>query len=488
MSAGLRRVAALPGGSLLPRGALEAAAGGRSFGCEGREPFFSSVATDSRAVTEGSLFVPLVGERQDGHLYIPEAIEKGASVVFVERGEAERSREKYSALSKKYPRVLFVETAGNLRALQGAAERYLERFPRLLKIAVTGSCGKTTTKDMIAAVLRQKLNVASSEGNLNSETGVPLSAFKVDESREAAVFEMGMNRENEIGESARVVKPQFAVITNIGTAHIGMLGSRENIAREKRKIASYIPSDGALFLREGEEFFSFLSEGAKGRVIPFGSAEGAARADAKGFESAVVDVGEFKARLNFAGGGNYENAAAAVAVGRYFGVDDESIARALEGVKAAPMRGETMRVELKNGKRATIVVDCYNANPDSMAKAIEMAERTDAAFRIYVLGEMLELGEESEVAHRKMGEILSRAKNRAAALLGERMGQAALAVEDKADVFYSADLGDDGIARAAEFVLSRAKDGSLVLLKGSRAARLERLVPLIVEKGAEESN
>ncbi|MBP5175699.1 MAG: UDP-N-acetylmuramoyl-tripeptide--D-alanyl-D-alanine ligase, partial [Treponema sp.] len=219
---------------------------------------FGSVQTDSRNVVKGTLFVPLIGEVQDGHAYIPQALEKGASVVFICMANYEKDSHFFTELSQKYPDVYFIAVENTLHALQAAAGRYVEKFPNLIRVGVTGSSGKTTTKEILAAILSRKYNLVCNEGNLNSETGLPLSVFKIRKEHELGLFEMGMNREGEMGEIAAVLKPRFAVITNIGTAHIGNLGSRENIAAEKARIFEHFHSFGTAVIPREDDFASFL--------------------------------------------------------------------------------------------------------------------------------------------------------------------------------------------------------------------------------------
>ena len=227
---------------------------------------FSSVVTDSRNVAEGSLFVPLVGQSQDGHKYVESAVEKGASVIFINKTEYDRNKSKYDLISEKNKNLCLVAVPDTLRALQEAAAAYVEKFPSLIKVGITGSSGKTTTKEMVVSVLKQKYNVVYTQGNFNSETGLPLSVFNIRSEHSVGVFEMGMNRVDEIGEIAAVLKPKYALVTNVGTAHIGILGSQENIAAEKRKIFNYIPEDGVAFIPAEDDFKEFLGQNVKGKI------------------------------------------------------------------------------------------------------------------------------------------------------------------------------------------------------------------------------
>ena len=231
---------------------------------------FTSVVIDSRNVKEKSLFVPLIGEFQDGHKYIPEALAKGASVVFVTKSVYSSNVKFYMDLISNYKNVVFIVVENNLRSLQEAARFYVKKFPKLIKISVTGSSGKTTTKEIAVSILKQKYNVISNIGNLNSETGLPLSVFNIRNEHEVGLFEMGMNRVNEIGEIANVLRPNYGIITNIGNAHIGILGSMEKISEEKKKSLSFIKADGVAFIPASDKFANFLSSNVKGKTVKYG--------------------------------------------------------------------------------------------------------------------------------------------------------------------------------------------------------------------------
>jgi UDP-N-acetylmuramoyl-tripeptide--D-alanyl-D-alanine ligase len=453
--------------------------------------YFTSVVTDSRNVVEGSLFVPLIGQNQDGHVYIPQAVKKGATVVFVASEEYEKNSQKYMDLSGDNPDVLFVAVLDTLHALQDAAAAYVSKFPALVKIGITGSSGKTTTKEMIVAVLKQKYKVAYNEGNLNSETGLPLSVFKIQGNEEIGVFEMGMNRVDEIGEIAGVLKPQCALITNIGTAHIGILGSRENIAAEKRKIFSYIPENGAAFIPSDDDFASFLAEGIKGRIINYGKSVSAADCDVtfisdNGFEGTTFKVGGEEVHLKLPGVYNYQNALGAVAVGRYFGVRDEFIKAALESLNVISGRTEVEQLDIRGCARAMLVKDCYNANPESMAKVLSFcASVKNVKHRIYILGDMLELGSKSAEEHAKVGAEAVASSPDQIIFIGSEMKYAAAAAKSAGflNVLYIPYTDDDAIELTSQFVIDCVSSGDLLLLKASRGVQLERIIPLIAASG-----
>ncbi|MFA6856282.1 MAG: UDP-N-acetylmuramoyl-tripeptide--D-alanyl-D-alanine ligase [Treponema sp.] len=481
--------------SLLDYDELLNAVSGKAVGfavCE-KKFYFSSVVTDSRCVVDGSLFVPLIGQNQDGHKYIPQAIEKGATAVFVAADEYEKKSQKIMELAGGHPCVLFVVVSDTLYALQDAAAAYVAKFPRLLKIGITGSSGKTTTKEMTVAVLKQKYNVVYNEGNLNSETGLPLSVFKIKKEHEIGVFEMGMNRENEIGEIAAVLKPQYALVTNIGTAHIGILGSRENIAGEKRKIFRYIPENGAAFIPSSDDFAAFLSEEIKGCIINYGkdipsSESGVTFISDDGICGTTFKVGSKEVKLKLPGIYNYQNALGAVAIGRYFGVTDNSIKNALESFMPVAGRTETESFELRGGTCVTLVKDCYNANPDSMAKVLTFCSSVKNIHRrIYVLGDMLELGTKSAEEHANIGAEAVMASPDQIIFIGTEMKYAAAAARSAGftNALYIPGSDDNAMQLAAQFLIDCADTGDLLLFKASRGMQLERIIPLI---GISEGN
>ncbi|MGP1458009.1 MAG: UDP-N-acetylmuramoyl-tripeptide--D-alanyl-D-alanine ligase [Treponema sp.] len=455
---------------------------------------FTSVVTDSRFVSSGALFVPLIGEKQDGHAFIEQAIAKGASAVFVARAAYEADAKKYAAAAQTHSGTAFIVVENTLRALQNAAMRYVQKFPALIKVGVTGSSGKTTTKEMIVSVLSRKYKVIASEGNFNSETGLPLSVFKIRPEHEAGVFELGMNRANEIGEIAAVLKPRYAVITNIGTAHIGILGSRENIAAEKRKIFDYIPKDGAAFVPAGDDFADFLAQNVRGAVVKYGESveekiSGVRFVRDEGLNGTLFEVGGVLVRLPLPGVYNFRNALSAAALAKTLGLSASEIKEGLESLSCIAGRMETLDMRLKNGAAVTVIKDCYNANPESMRGAIDFAvSLKTAGKKIYALGDMLELGDSSKPEHAKIGALTADAKPYAAVFVGAEMSAAykAACEEGCENVFYIDSASDGAIKLLSERLLSCADKGSVILLKASRGIALERVIPLIEENPSAE--
>ncbi len=408
--------------SLLPSDILFSAVSGvPAAGCSAR-PDFQSVATDSRSVPPGTLFVPLFGAVQDGHAYIGQALEKGASAVFVAKKSYEADRSSYARLCAQHPRVSFIVVENTLRALQEAAAAYTARFPALVRIGITGSSGKTTTKEMAASVFSQEYRVVVNEGNLNSETGLPLSVFRSRKEHEAGIFEMGMNRRGEIRELASVLHPHFAVITNIGSAHIGILGSRDAIAEEKKEIFSFFTENDTGFVPEDDEYASFLRSGVRGTVRTFGlhSAENVSDVCDRGLNGTSFMYKGLPVQLRLPGAYNFTNALAVISLAEEAGLSAEQIKSGLESV--APVFGRPQNIE----GDVTIIQDCYNANPDSLEKAIAFWDSLPHGGRkIYVIADMLELGSCSAEAHENTGELAAVSDADFVVFFGDEMKRAA---------------------------------------------------------------
>ncbi len=442
---------------------------------------FHSVHTDSREVLKGGLFVPLIGEVQDGHSYIPQALEKGASVVIICMENYEKAPDFFTELSQKNPDVFFVAVENTLHALQSVAGRYVEKFPNLIRVAVTGSSGKTTTKEILAAILSRKYNLVCNEGNLNSETGLPLSVFKIRKEHELGLFEMGMSRKDEMAEISAVLKPRFAIITNIGTAHIGNLGSRENIASEKARIFDHFHSFGTAVIPREDDFASFLETQVDGNVVFYGEGldEGITSVMDCGLEGTSFKVDGHDATLCLPGKYNFRNALGAIAMARVLDVSSEEIAKGISSLK--PMFG---RSQVLHGKY-TVVQDCYNANPDSMEKALDLVSSLgEGTKRILVLGDMLELGDESKAEHERVGILASHSGASLVLFSGDEMKAAYEAFKSEKNAAfceYVPGKSDGAMEKISSLVLSAASEGCVILVKGSRGMRLERVVSMISE-------
>lgn len=458
--------------SLLSLNELLAATGGALvMGCTEDEFCFTSVATDSRSAVAGGMFIPLVGEFQDGHAYVPAALEKGATVVLVGRDFAVSNHHQLVQWHLSHPAATFVAVDHTMYALQDAAAAYVQKFPNLVRIGVTGSSGKTTTKEILAAVLSTRFSVVMNQGNFNSETGLPLSVFQIRDHHQVGVFELGMNRRGEIAEIARVLAPNLGVITNIGTAHIGILGSRDAIAQEKKQVFWNFSSDSCAFIPAIDSYCDFLREGLDCMVVEYGPSQ-VSSIRSCGLEGTSFCLDGVTMTLPLPGSANLQDALAAVAVARQLGLSLEEIREGLAAVQPLFGRSQVLRGDI------TFLQDCYNANPDSMAAALDFFRdlELDGGRKVLVLGDMLELGSASLEAHQ---EAMEQAQKTGAALmvfLGDEMSSASTTLEiSQIGGVVLAGNGQETIEEAVAVLRGFLRKGDVVLLKGSRGMGLERI-------------
>jgi UDP-N-acetylmuramoyl-tripeptide--D-alanyl-D-alanine ligase len=454
-------------------GEIARAAGGRSLLAAASG--IRAVTIDSRQVESGSLFVPLAGTRTDGHEYLADALDRGAAAVLVKRGRWPRMGSALEGRARERGAgVILVPSP--LKALQALARAHLRRFPGLLRVGVTGSSGKTTTKELIAGILGRGSPTAASRGNLNSEIGLPLACFEVGSSQRYAVFEMGINRPGEMDLLADIARPDCALITNIGTAHIGPLGSREGIAREKKKIFRWFDGRQKAFLFEGERYYAYLARGVRGAVIPFGprSTKGFEGSQDLGLDGTLIRWEGLRIRFPLFGSHNLANALAAITVAVELGASGSAVQEALEA--AEPLAG---RSQILRGM-ATVIQDCYNANPDSVREVLAFVRPLPWKGRkIAVLGSMLELGRRASEEHRSIGGETARAGLDAVLRFGQEMAEAD---QEMRRLGYSGLLEwTTDFAALRGRLLAMVKPADLVVIKGSRGMELERLLPELVE-------
>jgi len=426
----------------------------------------SGVSTDSRTIEPEQLFIPLVGENFDGHDFIKQALDKGAAFVLCDINKRDRL--------STFDRVIFVKDTQ--KALMKLALYYRNLFD-IPFIAVTGSVGKTTTKNMIAKVMETKFRVLKTKGNYNNEIGLPLTLFNLDKSHQIGVVEMGMSGFGEIRRMVNIVKPQVAVITNIGISHIEKLGSKENIAKAKMEILEPLkPDDLAVLNADSEELWE-RRNGLPTRSIFFGIKRGQLRAenvkslgeDGVAFE-VIYEKKKFSLHLSLPGTHNVYNALAAIAVGMEYGISLENIADAL-----AQMKPENMRSELKKAFFGAVVIDdCYNASPDSMKSALDLlSDMGKGKKRAAILGDMLELGEYSHLAHHEIGRYAAGKTDVLIAVGCYAQDMARGFKEEKGDgkiyIFKNTTVAADSVPKLV-------KDYDIILVKASRGMKMEQIV------------
>lgn len=422
----------------------------------------TSVSTDSRKLDRGSLFIPLKGEKADGHSFLAQAAKTCAAVL----SEHE--------ISLPVP-VLHVEDS--LKALGALAAGYKKKFT-LSTVAITGSAGKTTTKEMLSAMLSEKFVTHSTQGNFNNNIGVPLTLLGIDRHTQAAVVEMGMNHFGEISLLSKMTAPDLGVIASAGTQHIEFLGSREGIVKAKLEILDGMAADAPLVLNGDDALLwqqkETLEQGR--RLIVFGAdnpncdvtARNIMERDGGTAFTIVYSGGKIDAFLPVAGAHNVKNALGAAAAALYMGISPESVAHALAGFENTGMRQKTY---LCSG--FTIIEDCYNAGPESMAAALKVLG-THPGRRIAVLGDMLELGSYGPELHRQLGTQAAQAADEIF-LFGEATTYARETAGAKARHFSS----KDELVRALK---DSCLGGETILFKGSRGMRMEDMLKKFVNK------
>lgn len=424
------------------------------------------VTNDSRRVNKGDLFFALPGEQTDGHLFIPAAFAAGAAAAIVTRPETFGPLPDGSA-------VLLVRDAN--AALAALARGYLQML-RPAVVGVTGSVGKTTTKDMIAAVLNEKYPTLKNEGNLNTEVGLSLTVFRLEATHRAAVLEMGMRGQGQISYLAGIAQPQIGVITNIGETHIELLGSVENIARAKGELLAALPAGGTAVLNGDDEWCRKLASHFSGAAIFFGTDD---RSDVFATEirsrqeRGIAFLAHFgphtvEMAVPVPGRHNVANALAAVSVGWRLGVEPAAIARGL--ARFVPSR---MRLEVIDAGPFRIINDAYNANPQSMLASIRVLRELAGGRRVAVLGDMLELGAHSAAGHRTVGEF---AAQNVDLLLTVGPQAAMIAAAARALLPEGAVRSFATNAEASDCLRDVICSGDTVLVKGSRGMQMEEIV------------
>ena len=432
------------------------------------------VDTDSRSIHKGALFIPLVGERFDGHAYINSALEGGAVGCVTAR-----ERESYR------PDKFYVKVANTERALRDLAAWYKNRF-NIPFVAVTGSVGKTTAKDMVAAVLGAKYKVLKTEGNFNNNIGLPLTILRLNSEYQVCVLEMGMDRPGEIDYLGDIVKPDVGIITNIGDAHIERLGSRENIFKAKCELLPHIRQDGLLVLNGDDEMLATLRGNTQVETVFCGENEGLeyrARVTGGDGETHIcchlaTPCMEQNVEIPALGQHMIYPTLIATAVGEHFGMTPEQIEQGLS--QFVPTR---MRMNIHHrADQITILDDTYNANPQSMRAAINVLADSRSSWKVAVLGDMLELGPFAPGLHNGVGECLGKAEVNCLVAVGEMAAHIAQGARDSGVPMVYHILDKEEAKSLWDSIL---RPDCTVLVKASRGMRLEELTAQLMERTQE---
>jgi UDP-N-acetylmuramoyl-tripeptide--D-alanyl-D-alanine ligase len=425
-----------------------------------RDTVAQAYSIDSRTMRSGEVFFAVKGDRMDGHDFVKQALEKGAAAAIIRKDQLARFPNKKNLIAVDDTLAALQKLAGAVRRLWGKP-----------LIGVTGSAGKTTTKEAIAHVLATKFRVLKSEGNFNNHFGLPLMLLKLEPEHDIAVIEMGMSHAGEIAALAKIAEPEIGVVTNVAPVHLEFFDSLAAIARAKYELIQCLPPDGTAILNADDEHVSKF--GFKGKKIMYGLHSSASvRAEniqSQGIAGSsfdlVMDGHTEKALLPLVGVHNISNSLAAVAVGIDRGLTLAESVAALASLSPADKRGQV--VELGN---ITVINDCYNSNPRALEAMVDGLAGTLAKRRIVVAGEMLELGPAGEEMHRRSGQHI--AEKKIDVLLGVR-GLARPMVEAASQAGMRA-LFVSTAEEAGEWLARETREGDVVLLKASRGVKLER--------------
>ncbi|MCR4892023.1 MAG: UDP-N-acetylmuramoyl-tripeptide--D-alanyl-D-alanine ligase [Lachnospiraceae bacterium] len=461
---------------------IASAVGGNLFCREGQENIrINKAEVDSRRIQPGDIFIATVGERTDGHRFIPDVFQKGAAAVICEKLPEE-------------PEGPCIQVKSSLKALEDMASYYRSGLS-VRVVGITGSVGKTSTKEVVAAVLSRHYRVLKTEGNLNSNIGLPLMVLRIKEDHEVAVLEMGVNHFDEMERMARIARPEMAVITNIGTAHIENLGSQQGIFREKSHIFDYLPSGGKAILNGGDPF---LKE-ELGRAGQEGTDLGQSpcksfimTADTfgrdpdntvylrdekslglSGSEFTVCSKDDifgppFAASIPIPGPHMVENALCGALVGFRMGLSSEEIRQGLREIEKLPGRSHVVK-----GERFTLIDDCYNASPDSMGAAFELLRLAEGR-RVCILGDMFELGKDEDRLHYEVGERAELASPSLVVCIGKlskSMAEGAGKRLGRDRVRYY-ETKEDFLKEASELL----QEGDTCLVKASHSMGFEKII------------
>ncbi|MFN2339820.1 MAG: UDP-N-acetylmuramoyl-tripeptide--D-alanyl-D-alanine ligase [Halanaerobium sp.] len=441
------------------------------------EKIVKEIVIDSREVKADYLFIAIIGENQDGHLYLEDAVKNGASVVIVDR------EIKSDFLKSSDTAVLKVEDT--TRALQDIAHNYRKSFAELKIIAVTGSAGKTTTKDLIYSVMAQKYQCLKTEGNYNNHIGLPLTLLRLTAEIEFAVLEMGMSALGEIELLAKIAEPDFGIVTNVAAAHLKQLGSLKNIAQAKKELIDQLKESDTAVLNYDNLYTRKMGEKTAAEVVYFGFKKGADLQTIDHNFDRVEEILTFKVKysdqiysfnFNKAGKHNIYNAMAALIIAFKLGLNQNQIQQGLLQTEFSANRMEF--VVLKNGAR--IINDSYNANPLAVRAAVDVLLELKGKRKIAILASMLELGSKSKLKHQEVGAYAAEKDIDLLITIGSEAEQIAAGAEPGMQAEKIIVLANN--QECINFLTAEIKADDLILIKGSRANKLEEIAAELKNK------
>ena len=424
----------------------------------------TDITTDSRKVTGETLFVPLKGEKMDGHDFINSAIEHGVAISLTERDES-------------YDSGNIIKVADSRKALGDIAKYYKAKYP-VPTVSITGSVGKTTTKDLVYSVISQGFNTHKTPNDFNNDIGVPLTVFGIEKEHTAAIIEMGMNHFGEIEYLADIVKPDCAIITNIGMSHIENLGSQEGILKAKLEITKNFTAANTLFVNGDDKHLSQIGK-TEYKIVRYGINESndvyAKDIVNNGLEgvsfTAVCDKGEFSVTIRQPGVHNVYNALAAICAGLHMGLDFEQCSRGIEECVYT-----SSRLEVINAGGIEIINDCYNSSPDSVRAALKVMSLSLKPRKVAILGDILEMGEFAPDAHYALGKSV---KESGADLL-ITAGEMAKNIADGAkEAGVCEVISFDSTDSLKKNIKTIIKSGDCVLIKASHGMRFIEITQVL---------
>ena len=458
--------------------AIEIAAATKGALFQGRADHqFQGLSTDSRSVLNGEIFVPLIGERYNGHDFLSDVVQKGASGLIVQRSELG----KLGSLDSSTIVIIVEDT---LKALGDIAKFWRKHFS-IPVVGITGSSGKTTTKEMAARIVEQEKRLLKNEGNLNNLIGLPLTILKMDQTHEASILEMGTNRRGEIARLTEIANPTIGLITNIGSAHLEGFKNLETVREEKGDLYKGLANTGMVVVNSDNSTLKIMANQRKGPVFTYGiENEADVRAVCirkEGFQKLCFDLvmgGEKTGvTLGVPGRHNIYNALAAAAISRCLGITGGAIKTGLEAFR--PVSGRMEIIRLRNG--SSIINDAYNANPDSVEAALNaLIDLKGQGRAIVVLGDMLELGRQAEKLHKQVGESLASKGVERLFLSGEFSRAVAEGAEKgglRGDQIFMMGSTDQVASAVQDFLQS----GDWVLIKASRRLRMEEVTQKLIK-------